>query len=43
MIYFSDNELIALVEQDVPYLDNTTFGLGISIFLILRVLQKPNL
>ncbi|EEO26289.1 ModD protein [Helicobacter winghamensis] len=30
MIYFSDNELIALVEQDVPYLDNTTFGLGIS-------------
>ncbi len=30
MIYFSDNELVELVSADVPYLDNTTFGLQIS-------------
>ena len=29
MIYFSDNELVELVSADVPYLDNTTFGLQI--------------
>ena len=30
MFYFSDEELLNLLHQDVPYLDNTSFGLGIS-------------
>lgn len=30
MFYFSDEELLDLLHQDVPYLDNTSFGLGIS-------------
>ncbi|WP_299548293.1 ModD protein [uncultured Helicobacter sp.] len=40
MIYFSDNELINLIEQDVPYLDNTTFGLGISGVCKMRFYPK---
>ena len=30
MFHFSDNELINLLDQDAPYLDNTSFGLGIK-------------
>lgn len=30
MFCFSDEELLDLLHQDVPYLDNTSFGLGIS-------------
>lgn len=30
MFHFSDYELITLLEQDVPFLDNTSFGLGIK-------------
>ena len=29
MFEFSDNELVNLLNDDVPYLDNTSFGLGI--------------
>lgn len=29
MFEFSDNELINLLNDDAPYLDNTSFGLGI--------------
>lgn len=30
MIFFSDEELLNLLNDDAPYLDNTSFGLGIS-------------
>lgn len=42
MIYFSDNELIDLIEQDVPYLDNTTFGLGIRGIAKMRFYPKKD-
>ena len=29
MFEFSDNELVNLLNDDAPYLDNTSFGLGI--------------
>ena len=40
MIMFSDNELIALLKQDVPFLDNTSFGLGILGFASVNFYPK---
>ncbi len=42
MFHFSDNELINLLDQDAPYLDNTSFGLGISGFASVNFYPKKD-
>lgn len=42
MFDFSDEELLNLLHQDVPYLDNTSFGLNIKTKAILEFFPKKD-